>query len=250
MQKIIITWVTKGIWRALCQKYINEWYWVIGISSNENNLEILRNEVSSQKLELVKCDIWNEQDIKNFWKFLMEQKDVVSLINNVWVGFYSNFMSHTNEKIKEIININLLWTMLLSKEVIWAIWNTVKNLTFVSSLAGKVWFDWLSVYSATKHWIEWFADALRKELEEKWIDVLIVRPWIVNTNFFVTAKMEEYTRDLKSIMQSPSAVADEIFTSRKNHSMEVTIWKDKWFLFLRRFVPKSLEKKLMQFFIS
>jgi short-subunit dehydrogenase len=250
MKKVIITWVTKGIWRALCQKYIDEWYWVIGISSNEKNLEILKNEISSDKLELVKCDIWNEQDIENFWNFLKKKKDVISLINNVWIGFYCNFIWHTNEKIKEIININLLWTILLSKEVMWVLWNTLKNLTFVSSLAGKVWFNWLSIYSTTKYGIEWFADALRQELLEQWIDVLVVRPWIVNTNFFVVAKMEEYTRDLKNKMQSPKFVAEQIFESRNNRSMEVTIWKDKWFLFLKKFVPKSFERKLMEFFIS
>ena len=250
MKKIIITWVTKGIWRALCEKYLEEWYWVIGISSNERNLEILKNEISSHMLELVKCDIWNEQDIKNFWNFLKHQEDVISLINNVWIWFYSNFLEHTNEKIKEIINVNLIWTMLLSKEVICVLWNTLKNLTFVSSLAGKVWFDWMSVYSATKHWIEWFADALRQEVVEQWIDVLVVRPWIVDTNFFVTANMEEYTKDLKNIMQSAKFVANEVFVSRKNRSKEVTIGNDKWFLFLRRFVPKCLEKKIMHFFIS
>ena len=250
MQKVIITWVTKGIWKALCEKYLDKWYWVIGLSSNEKNLETLKNEMSSHALELFKCDIWNEQDIKDFWKFLKQENNIISLINNVWIGFYSEFVQHWNEKIQEIIDTNLLWTILLTKEVLEIKSHTLNNITFISSLAGKVWFEWLSVYSATKHWIEWFADALREELVEKWVVVLVVRPWIVDTNFFLTAKMEEYTKDLKSIMQSPEYVASEVFESRKNHSLEVTIWKDKWFLFLRRFVPKVFERKLMQFFIS
>jgi short-subunit dehydrogenase len=248
MNKVIITWVTKGIWKSLCKKYLKEWYWVIGISSNQANLDTLELEISSTMLELLKCDIWDSEDIINLSKSIRNQ-NIISLINNVWVWYYSQFSTISNEKIVEIINVNLVWTMTLTKAVLEnCIWS-IKNITFVSSLAGKVGFNGLAVYSATKHWIEWFSDALRDELNEK-IKVLVVRPWIVDTNFFEKAEMEEYTKDLKNKMQTPELIANEIYRAWKYWYDEITIWKDKWFLFLRRFVPKSLEKKLLSFFIS
>lgn len=248
MDKIIITWVTKGIWKALCKKYLEAGYWVIWISSNQANLDALKLEISSTMLELIKCDIWNSDDIINFANNIKNQR-IVSLINNVWVWYHSQFKSIPDEKIVEIVNTNLVWTMRITKSVLEnRIWS-IKNITFVSSLAGKVGFNWLAVYSATKHWLEWFADALRDELKEK-IKVLVVRPGIVDTNFFEKAEMEQYTKDLKNKMQTPALVANEVYIAWKEWNEEITIWKDKWFLFLRRFVPKVLEKKLLSFFIS
>lgn len=248
MNKVIITWVTKGIWKALCKKYIEKWYWVIWISSNQVNLDALKLEIPSTMLELLKCDIWNSDDILDFTNSIKNQ-NIVYLINNVWVWYHSQFENIPDEKIVEIINTNLVWTMRITKAVLEnCIWS-LKNITFVSSLAGKVGFNGLSVYSATKHWIEWFADALRDELDEK-INVLVVRPWIVDTNFFEKAEMEQYTKDLKNKMQTPELIANEVYIAWKEWYDEITIWKDKWFLFLRRFVPKSLEKRLLSFFIS
>lgn len=249
MEKIAITWVTKWIWKALCQKFLNEWHTVIWISSNQANLDLLKQEVSHTALTLLKCDITNADDLRLFREYIIKHK-INSLINNVWVWYHSTFIEYPNDQIEQIINTNMIWTLKVTQialqECIWVL----KNVTFISSLTWKIGFDWLSVYSATKHWIEGFSEALREELKESWIRVSIIRPWIVDTNFFSIAKMENYTTWLKSKMHSPEYVADKVYANWERKWSELTIWKDKRFLFLKRFVPKSRERKLLSYFTS
>jgi len=246
---VLITGWTRWIGKSLVKVYLEKWFSVFCIARDKKMLSELENKHKSKSLHTFSCNISSNEDISNLvWRLQELNFHPNILINNVWVGFHENFENIPELKIQEIINTNLLWTILLTKAII-GIWkNTLTNIAFVSSLAGQIGFPWLSVYSASKFGIEWFAQSLREEQKSRVI-VSIIRPWIVDTHFFEYANMKQNVEKIRPWMQSPDYVADAIYEWISLNKEDFTIWNDKLFLFLKRFSPKRLEHKLLSLFI-
>ena len=68
----------------------------------------------------------------------------------------------------------------------WSILNHQKSGTIIniSSVLGETYGPLAGWYLSSKHALEGWSDALRVELKEFDIDVVIVQPGAINTNFF------------------------------------------------------------------
>ncbi len=66
-------------------------------------------------------------------------------------------------------------------------WGRIVN---ISSMGGTFTFPGGGAYHATKHAVEAFSDALRFEVKEFGVDVVVVEPGLIRTNFAATAAAE------------------------------------------------------------
>ena len=66
----------------------------------------------------------------------------------------------------------------------------------VSSVGGRVTLPYFGVYNSTKYAVESLSDALRYELRAFGIDVALIEPGVIRTNFEATAvsNMDQYAR--------------------------------------------------------
>jgi short-subunit dehydrogenase len=71
----------------------------------------------------------------------------------------------------------------------------------VSSLAGRVGIPVSSAYAATKFALEGLSESMRYELKEWGINIVIIEPGVIKTNFFENLK----TTDARSGSESPYA---------------------------------------------
>jgi short-subunit dehydrogenase len=64
----------------------------------------------------------------------------------------------------------------------------------VSSVGGRMTLPWFGVYNSTKYAVESLSDALRYELKPFGIDVALIEPGVIRTNFEATAvaQLNEY----------------------------------------------------------
>jgi short-subunit dehydrogenase len=72
----------------------------------------------------------------------------------------------------------------------------------VSSIGGKMTLPFFGVYNSTKYAVESLSDALRYELRPFGIDVVLIEPGVIRTNFESTA-----VSNLQSFASTPYAAA-------------------------------------------
>ena len=166
-----------------------------------NCLLIARNEIKTKKVEeelqkkfpnisykIVLADfkkVLNENFFQNFEKEI-KLLDVKILINNVGITNVSNFFNSTEMEIRDMIFINSYSTVLISKLFINHINNTNENkqkyaIINIGSILGNIPLPYLSMYCATKAFINNFSESLHYEFKEKNIDIFCLTPYYVST---------------------------------------------------------------------
>lgn len=166
-KNILITWVWKGIWNYLYNKF----------KSDFNVLWISKNTKLDDNCLLV--DLTNKNEIIDFcYNDKLKNINFDFIVLNAWIWYYWDFMSNTLEEYEEIINLNLLANIrllyLLERNIIKS-----TKFIFIWSIASKKFLKKWSVYISSKFAIRWFAWALKTD----WKKVHIINPSIVDTSF-------------------------------------------------------------------
>lgn len=173
------------------------------------------------------------------------------LINDAGVGSSAKFESIDDSTIDKIIQTNLMAPILLTKEVLPLMLKRCSgHIIFVSSLAGKLGFPELSVYSASKFAIEGLAESVRREIGDRNVAITVLRPGVTDTEFFEKANMENYYLNAKkeNRLHSPSSVATELVKEIYKKPNAIIVGSDKWYLHLLPFIPEKYCFKVLGLF--
>lgn len=177
-KNILITWVSKWLW-----KYLSE-----NLTFDNNIYGISRSKSWLDLTEEFNIDLTNTQLINNFVKYC-EQENIKfdCLILNAWVWFFWNLVEGSIEEYQSIINTNLTSNIILLNKIIHYI-NKKWKIIFIWSIISKKFMKGASVYQASKFGLRWLAWWLKNEL--KWIWVHIINPRIIETGFHDKALIE------------------------------------------------------------
>ena len=248
----IITGTSSGIGYALAKEFALGGAKVFAAARSQDKLQALQEDVCSQggTLTAVPTDVSDPSDVHRLFAAVSEAEcspDIV--VNNAAVGHNTEAHTMTAEQMKQVVATNLLGTMYVTREALQGMIERNKgHLVFLSSLAGKMAFPSLSVYSATKFGIEGFTESIREELKGTNILITIARPGVTDTNFFQTAGMEDFAHAMQGKMHSPDQVAGEIVKAIRKKRSEITIGSDRNFLLFLKHLPRSLARRLLPFF--
>ena len=89
-----------------------------------------------------------------------------------------------NEKIIEIINTNLIGTILLTKKILKDNNKTLKKIINIISVSGLHGIKNQTIYSASKHGLKGFFNSLSQELINKNISITNLYPGGINTELW------------------------------------------------------------------
>jgi len=170
---ILITGATRGIGKAIAQKYIAEGHNVYTTGRNENLLK--------QYKEYFVCDLTNIKQLEDLGKYITENK-IDILINNAGEYIYSPIDNIKHEDIEHIIKVNLEAPLfLISKATPYMKqkkWGRIINIGSISGVMGEA---CASIYSASKSGLIGATRALALELAEYGITVNTINPGWVDT---------------------------------------------------------------------
>jgi len=130
-------------------------------------------------------------------KIIAEQGRIDVLLNNAGYGLFAPVEEVTMEDAKKQFDVNMFGYARTVKAVLPHMrkqnQGRIINLT---SMGGKIYMPLGAWYHATKHAIEGWSDCLRLEVRKFNIDVVILEPGVINTNFYnvsgeITAKYAE-----------------------------------------------------------
>jgi NAD(P)-dependent dehydrogenase (short-subunit alcohol dehydrogenase family) len=119
------------------------------------------------------------------------------LVNNAGFGLHGAVETTPLEDVRAQFETNFFGLVALTKLVLPGMraqgWGKIVNM---SSMGGKFTLPGGAFYHASKHAVEAFSDALRIELQSFGIDVIVIEPGLIKTEFGDTAA--ESVRDVQS----------------------------------------------------
>ena len=115
----LITGASGGLGLALANIMSNDYNLVLTYNTNEKTLKDLEQKLKNvTKIKIIKCDLTNEEDIKNLVEeSINEFSKIDVLINNAATCYDEPVELKTKETFMKVLDINLVAPFLLSKYV-------------------------------------------------------------------------------------------------------------------------------------
>ena len=171
------------------------------LEKSKNITEIVNTE--NLPLRVIQLDVNDDISVKNaINKIIAENGRIDVLINNAGYGLFSPIEDITLDQVKEQFETNLFGVVRVTKEVLPIMRKQRKGIIVnVSSGAGRVAIPVSSAYVATKFALEGLSESMRYELKEFGINIIIIEPGVIRTNFVENMK----TAGTRSRSESPYA---------------------------------------------
>jgi NAD(P)-dependent dehydrogenase (short-subunit alcohol dehydrogenase family) len=185
----IVTGASSGIGFEIAKVLGEEGYGLTLASRRLEKLESAAERLASEGFELQALDanVANEEEIQKVVNAHRERYGRLDvLVNNAGVGVGAAVAEMQTKRIDMQLDINLRSIFLFYRECIAMLREAAaehKNALVVntSSISGKHGEGWLSVYSATKHGVVGFTEAMNKEISSEGIKSTALCPAFVDT---------------------------------------------------------------------
>ena len=182
MKTIVITGSSSGIGKATA-KFFAEQGWKVAATMRtpENETEL----VAIENVSLYQLDVTDQASIDAAAaKILGDHAKVDVVLNNAGYGLMGPFEAASAEKIRRQFDTNVFGLMEVTRAFLPHFRANKAGLFLnVSSIGGLITFPLISLYHSTKWAVEGFSESLSYELRELGIQVKLIEPGGVSTDF-------------------------------------------------------------------
>lgn len=181
----VITGASSGIGKATVKEFLKLRYTVYAASRRLEAME----DIKAKGAKVLHLDLTDSDSIKNCISTVLSESERLDvLVNNAGYGSYGAVEDVPIEEARRQFEVNLFG----AAEMIQQVLPQMRKQRFgkivnVSSIGGKVWSLLGAWYQATKFALEGFSDCLRNELRPLGIDVILIEPGAVKTDWSTTA---------------------------------------------------------------
>jgi hypothetical protein len=150
----------------------------------------------------------------------VEDLEISILVNNAGAGYVGRFDLQDAERLRELIDLNCVAPAVLANQLLPAMRERRRGaVIFTGSISGVQPIPLHAVYSATKVFEHFLAEALWVESREAGVDVLVVEPGSTSDTDFQTAAGQ-----LPHSCETPSAVVKAAFEVLGRQPSVITTW--------------------------
>ena len=159
------------------------------LQKGEELLKIATNE--KIPLKVIQLDVDDDKSVMNAVNTIVEENGRIDiLVNNAGFDMFGPLEDLTIDEIKAQFETNFFGLIRTTKAVIPTMRNqrsgTIVN---ISSLGGRIGLmPFLTAYHASKFAVEGFTESLRQELVQFDIDVILIEPGAIRSNFIDNSK--------------------------------------------------------------
>ena len=182
MKKVIlITGASSGIGKDTAISLIKHGHVVYGAA---RRLEMMQDIIQAGG-HAIKMDILKDRNIDDVVnQIIKEQNRIDVLINNAGYGLWGAVETISIDEAKRQFDVNIFGLAYLTKKIIPFMREQKSGKTInMSSMGGKVYTPFGAWYHATKYALEGWSDCLRIELKSFGIDVILIEPGVIKTEF-------------------------------------------------------------------
>lgn len=229
-QTIVITGASSGIGLATARMAASRGANVVLAARSRDTLQDIEQEINSQggSALSVTCDVSKLEDLERLSAAALKQYGQIDTwINNAGTSIYGYLIESDLEDEMKLFATNFWGTRYGSQVAVAAMkerGGVIINLGSEVSVAAQ---PLLGMYSASKHAVKAFTEALRSELRDKDypIDVCLVRPTAIDTPFPEHAlnNLDQGEPSLPSPLYHPDVAAEAILKCAENPQRDVYV---------------------------
>lgn len=178
---VLVTGASSGMGKAFAQALLAEGMTVYAVA---RRVEAMADLAKAGAITL-KMDITQQEEIQSVVAHIIQNHGGVDiLINNAGFGLYGAMEDTSIEDARYQFEVNLFGMAYLTKLLLPSMRQKKSGrIINMSSMGGKIYTPLGSWYHATKHAVEGWSDCLRLELSPFNIDVVIIEPGAIATEF-------------------------------------------------------------------
>ncbi|MEM9618862.1 MAG: SDR family oxidoreductase [Pseudomonadota bacterium] len=273
-QSAVVTGVSTGIGRAIAQSLVNDGWRVFGSVRKEKDAEAARAALGDNFTPLL-FDVTDDEAIKaaaSEVRNSLNGSTLNGLVNNAGIAVAGPLRYLPVDDLRHQMEVNLFGALRVTQAFL-PMLGADKEFTGapgrivnMSSVAGKLASPIMGPYSMSKHALEAFTDALRRELMMHGIDVVSVGPGAIKTPIWdkaddidaeqyrgteyydVLVGMREKYKELGDSGLPPEAIGDLVLNilNGRETKTRYAILRDKFLMWtLPRLLPKRMVDKVI-----
>ncbi len=253
-RRILLTGASRGIGRELALELARRSSRLLLIARNGEALQPLVAELltlGAASAEAIAGDVTDAsfraiviEKIRTNWQSL----DV--LINNAGVSAHGHFDAHDEAILRQIMEVNFYApTELTRLSLPLLAVGSDSVIVNIGSILGHRGMPHNSEYSASKFALRGWSEALRTELHDRGIDVLLVSPGTIDTDFFdhLLVKSDSLPWGKQKGI-SPAAVARQIVRAIELRRTEIyPNWRGRLLVAVNRWAPRLVDRVMNRF---
>lgn len=241
-KRVLLTGATGGIGRHIALRLANKGAQLALVCFSAERLRVLSDEIAKaggKAVEIV-ANFQHAHAAQGVVDAAIQRLGGIDiLINNAGILDFILFEEQAQERIAQMVQINVTTPMQLARAVLPGfISRDSGQIVNVGSTFGSIGFPHYAAYCATKFAIRGFSQSLRRELVDSDIQVTYIAPRAVKTALNDDASTS-MMRDGKIAMDEPEYVAAEIVRVIEQGKDEYFIGQpESFFAWLNGFLPR------------
>lgn len=209
----VITGISKGIGRAIGDKFESESIVVVGFS---------RTAPQGTRSNWVQGDVTSEEDRHRLRHEVMERYGRVDiLVNNAGQGLLEPWETTTEHDLRSVFETNFFSMVEMTGLFLDDLRKTRGSIINVSSALGKMAMPCMGGYCATKFAVDGFSNSLRMEVASRGIHVLNLTIGALDTDFLGNCLGSKTCPPMPGI-GSPERLATRVYRGYCRRKREIT----------------------------
>ena len=184
---VLITGATSGIGRAAALALAEDGYRVLATGRRLDQLRALRAEARGASLETLRLDVTSAESVAEARAEVLRLTDghgVDVLLNNAGYGQFGPIELVGEPALTAQFQTNVLGLVRVTAAFLPEMRaRGAGRIVNLSSIAGRVALPFMGLYHATKFAVEGLSDALRREVAGFGVQVVLIEPGAIKTNF-------------------------------------------------------------------
>ena|SRR5579859_1861737 len=207
----LVTGASSGIGKAFAERLAVEGYDLIVVGRNFARLKQLEETLSHVKVQSIVADLSTDEGVDLVSK-VCETQEITMLVNNAGVAHYMPIAELPADKARELVHVKVVAPSLLTRAVVPGMISrgqgTIINVAGMIAFSGNAPSSQMprrALYAGTLAHIVAMSETLHAELEDMGIQVQVVCPGVVATEFH-----ERQGLDMSSV---PRMSAEDVVTA-------------------------------------
>lgn len=216
MKNVIITGSSNGFGLKAAKDFADKGYQVFATMRNPNGKNANAKadlENHSANIKVVDMDVTNDASVKEAMStILAEAGNIDILINNAGIMYLGITEAFSVEQAKFQMETNYYGAIRVMQAVLPSMRKTGSGLIInTSSLVGRISPPFFGTYTATKHALEGYSQALRYEVSPFGVDIVLVEPGPFGTGLLASGQAPAHNEVLETygeLAGVPSAMGE------------------------------------------